>query len=209
MYYTHDDHSSSVCSPSRSCCSTQGAWKWYYIPPHDIESIRTRRRCGQQALVFRRCNNTIEFRYRDFKILLAPHSNITVSVFTTPLGSEHRVQNHHARRELLRLPSRIQITDSMFLFISKLQKGNNLQTHLCILVRISTRTRDPLLKNAMALAQFDTQDQDQGSNRRGKERREVQVLLCYQDHGLVDEKTNSRDTRERTPVGGGCLTGET
>jgi len=24
----------------------------------------------------------------------------------------------------------------------------------------------------------------------------------------VEEKTNSRNTRERTPVGGGCLTGE-
>jgi len=94
MYYTHDDHSSSVCSPSRSCCSTQGAWKWYYIPPHDIESIQTRRRCGQQALVFRRCNkHTIEFRSRGFKILLAPHSNITVSVFTTPLGSEQSAES--------------------------------------------------------------------------------------------------------------------
>ena len=61
----------------------------------------------------------------------------------------------------------------------------------------------------MALAQFGTQDQDQEQEQdqiKG-ERREERYKCCFDIRVMVwwMKKTNSRDTRERTTVGGGCL----
>jgi len=81
--------------------SSQGCW--YYIPPHDSESIQTRRRYGRQALVFRRCNNThwvsvsrAHIEVQEFQNFARHIQNYSISIFLLYHLSEYKVQNHHA-----------------------------------------------------------------------------------------------------------------
>jgi hypothetical protein len=205
--YTHD-HILRVLI-AKSCCAQRclemvlPTSTWYRIDPNSKKVWSTG--IGLSAL---QQHNWISVSRAHIEVQgfqdFARHIQILQCQFLLHHLSEYRVQNHHAQSSEKSTLFTIAHTNyRLHVFTAKLQKSNNLKLtsasssgfppeHGIHCWRTPWRWHSSAPRSRTRIGSL------KGSNKRGKKRRgEVQVLLWYQDHGLVEEKTNSRDTRER------------